>query len=285
MTDKEIVVIYHKRCPDGFGAAYAAWKKFGDAAEYIPAGYGDEALEGLEDKEVYLLDFSYELPSEMERLAKITKRFVVLDHHQSSKERVEAAPEHIYDENRSGATIAWSYFHPGTPVPRLMQYLEDGDLYRYALAETRDVFSYLTVQPDDFAIWNALAQTLEDGAAREKLLVKAAAYTEYFELLAKISVEAAKKVRFEGFECYFTTAMPSITMRSYVGHELYTKLPPLALIVSAHPDGLGVSLRGDHQSVDVSKIAKKYGGGGHPGSAGFFIPNGTPVPWAEVGDE
>lgn len=283
MSDKQIVVIYHKRCPDGFGAAYAAWKKFGDTAEYVPAGYGDEALEGLEGKEVYLLDFSYEIPGEMERLAKITKRFVALDHHKSSKRLVELAPEHVYDEKRSGATIAWTFFHPDAPMPRLIRHLEDGDLYHYALPETRDIFSYLVVQPDDFQMWDALAETLEDDAARATFLIKAAAYTEYFELLAKLSVEAAKKVRFEEMECYFTTAMPSITMRSYVGHALYEKLPPIALVVSAHPDGFGVSIRGNG-SVDASKIAQKYGGGGHPVSAGFFIPNGTPVPWIEIKD-
>ncbi|MHB1163200.1 MAG: hypothetical protein ACYCZZ_01580 [Minisyncoccota bacterium] len=283
MNHRHIAVIYHKRCPDGFGAAYAAWKKFGDTAEYIPAGYGDAPLEGLEGKEIYLLDFSYELPGEMEQLAKIAARFVALDHHQSSKELTEIAPEHVYDEKRSGATIAWSFFHPETPIPRLMQYLEDGDLYRYALPETRDVFSYLTVQPDDFAVWDRIAQKLENDTERKELLTKAAAYTEYFELLAKISVEAAKKVRFEGHECYFTTAMPSITMRSYVGHELYKKLPPLGLIVSAHPDGFGVSIRGDG-SVDISTIAQKYGGGGHSRSAGFFVPNGTEMPWKEIED-
>ena len=283
MSDKQIIVIYHKRCPDGFGAAYAAWKKFGDSAEYIPAGYGDDLPEGLEGKEVYILDFAFENPGAMEHLLEIAKHVVVLDHHESSKELAEKAPDHVFDTKRSGATIAWTYFHPEAPMPRLMQYLEDGDLYRYALPETRDLFSYLVVQADEFAAWDKLAQTLEDDAAREKFLVKAAAYTEYFELLAEISVEAAKKVRFEGIECYFTTAMPSITMRSYIGHKLYEKLPPIALIVSAHPDGFGVSLRGNG-SVDVAKIAAKFGGGGHPVSSGFFIPNGTPVPWVEIDD-
>jgi oligoribonuclease NrnB/cAMP/cGMP phosphodiesterase (DHH superfamily) len=283
MSEKRIVVIYHKKCPDGFGAAYAAWKKFGDTAEYVPVGYGDEAPEDLAGKEVYLLDFSFELPGEMERLAKVAARFVALDHHQSSKELTESAPEHIYDANRSGATIAWSFFHPDTPTPKLLRFIEDGDLYRYALPETHDVFSYLVVQPDDFSVWDAIAEKVEQDDTRAELLTKAAAYSEYFELLAKLSVEAAKKVSFEGYECYFTTAMPSITMRSYVGNQLYTKLPPLALVVTAHPDGFGVSIRSDG-SVDVAAIAAKYGGGGHPGSAGFFIPNGTEMPWVEIED-
>ncbi len=281
MIDKQIVVIYHKRCEDGFGAAFAAWKKFGDTAEYIPAGYDNEIPEGLEGKEVYLLDFCFEKPGVIDQLAKITKKIVVLDHHQSSRSIVESAPEHVYDATRSGATIAWSYFHPDAPIPRLMQYLEDGDLYRYALPETRNIFSYLMMQPFEFPVWDDLFQKLEDDTARPLFLAKAAEYSEYFEKIAAISIEAAKKVRFEGYECYFATTLPSITMRSYVAHALYEKIPPLALVVTAHPDGFGVSIRSD-ESVDVSKIAEKYGGGGHPGSAGFFIPNGSEMPWTEI---
>ena len=73
-------------------------------------------------------------------------------------------------------------------------------------------------------------------------------------------------------------------MRSYVAHELYEKLPPIALVVTAHPDGFGVSIRSDG-TVDVAEIAKKYSGGGHPGSAGFFIRNGTEMPWVEIEGE
>ncbi len=281
---KDIVVIYHKRCEDGFGAAYAAWKKFGDRASYIPAGYGDDLVEGLEGKEVYLCDFCYEIPGAMEKLAQETKKLVVLDHHKSSEGLVLNAPNHVYDLDRSGATIAWSYFHPNARVPRLMQYLEDGDLYRYALPETADLFSYLLVQPYDFEVWDSLAKGLEQDPERSHILGRAAIYNEYFEKLAHLSVEAAKKVRFEGYDCYFTTTLPSITMRSYVANQLYELLPPIALVVTAHPEGLGVSIR-SNGSVDVSEIAKKFGGGGHPGSSGFFIPHHDPLPWVEINED
>jgi len=284
MIEKDIVVIYHKNCPDGFGAAYAAWKKFGDTAAYIPASYGKEPPEGLAGKEVYILDFTYdEHPEVMERIAEEAKRLVVLDHHVSSKALVEAAPEHVFDNDRSGATIAWSYFHPDAPMPRFMQILEDGDLYRFALPETKDVFTYLITEPYDFAVWDKIIERFEDDAGRADFLAKAATYDEFYEKLCAIAVEAAKKVRFEGHECYFANSLPSITMRSHIGNLLYKKFPPMALVVSAHPDGFGVSIRSD-ESVDVSKIAAKYGGGGHAGSAGFFIPNGHQIPWVEIED-
>lgn len=251
---KEIVILYHGKCPDGFAAAYAAWKKFGDNASYIPVDHGDAPPEGLEGREVYLVDFCYETAEQMKALAETAKRLVVLDHHESTRAFAESAPEHVYDETRSGATIAWSYFHPEAPIPNLMKYLEDGDLYHYTLPETRDIFSYLLVLPFEFHAWDELMLELENDAQRTDILKKARAYTEFFEALANSSVERAKKVRFEGYEVYFVATHPNITMKSYVGHELYTKLPPFALIVTAHPNGFGVSIRGD-ESVDVSKIA------------------------------
>ena len=34
------LIIYHDNCADGFGAAWAAYKKFGaDGAEYLPMNY------------------------------------------------------------------------------------------------------------------------------------------------------------------------------------------------------------------------------------------------------
>lgn len=281
MNDKEIVVLYHGKCPDGFAAAYAAWKKFGDTAEYIAVSYGESAPEGLENREVYIVDFCYESAEIMSTLAKITKRLVVLDHHESNKTMVESVSEHVYDAGRTGATIAWSYFHPDTPIPSLMTYIEDGDLYRYAMPETRNIFSYLMVLPFNFLKWDDFMRGLEDDAQRTQLLAKATAYTEFFEALAQMSAERAKKVRFEGYEIYFVATHPNITMKSYVANLLYTQMPPFAIIATAHPNGFGVSLRGN-ESVDVSKIAEKYGGGGHPGSAGFFVPNGSVMPWVEI---
>ncbi len=284
MHERHIAVLYHSKCPDGFGGAYAAWKKFGDAAEYIPVDHGDPPPEGLDGREVYLVDFCYATAEQMKALVKMTGRLVVLDHHQGSKELVESVPEHIYDASRSGATIAWVYFHPDAPTPRLLQYIEDGDLYRFALAETRDIFSYLLVLPFDFAAWDGLASKLDSDAERNGVLQKAGAYTEYFEALANLSIKQAKKVRFEGYEVLFTATHPNITMRSYVGHELYVKLPPFSMVVTAHPNGYGVSLRGDSTVINVAEIAQRYGGGGHPGSAGFFLPNGSAIPWVEIDD-
>ena len=53
---KEIVILYHGGCPDGFGGAYAAWKKFGDAAEYIPVQHDRVVPEGLAGRKLFFID-------------------------------------------------------------------------------------------------------------------------------------------------------------------------------------------------------------------------------------
>lgn len=279
MSHQQTAILYHDKCPDGFGAAYAAWKKFGASADYIPVKHGSPAPEKMEGRALYLVDFCY--PKEiMDHLASVAASVTVLDHHEGVRNIATTFPG-IFDPDRSGATIAWGYFHPHSPTPRLLSHLEDGDLYRYKLPETRDIFSYLSIFPYNFEKWDVLALSLENAESREQVLAKAKSYTEYFVGLAHLSIAGAKIVQFEGYECYFANSHPLMSMKSYVGNELTKLKPPFALVVTAHPDGFGVSIRGDG-NVDVSKIAEKYGGTGHPASSGFFIPLGTPVPWVEV---
>lgn len=277
------IILYHGSCPDGFGAAYAAWKKFGDTAEYIPLYRGDEIPEHLAGAHLYFIDFTYE-KEVMDRIAASAASVVVLDHHEGVRDVVESMPEHVFDNDRSGATIAWDYFHPGTPRPRLLTHIEDDDLFLFKLPDTRAILSYLSVQPYTFEFWDELARTLEDDAAREALLAKLEAYEEYFTLLATLSVDKAHLVSFEGHDVYFATTHPLKPMKSLVGNLLAKKQGPFALVASAHPKGFGISIRGDG-SVDVSLIAQKYGGNGHKSSAGFLIPAGGPIPWTLIEDE
>ncbi|HQU08147.1 MAG: hypothetical protein B7X04_03945 [Parcubacteria group bacterium 21-54-25] len=282
MTDSRTVVLYHANCPDGFGGAYAAWKKFGESAVYAPVKHGKEPPEGLDGAQVYLIDFCYSQEIMDDLLAR-AGQLVVLDHHLGVKDVVEAMPEHVFDANRSGATIAWDYFHSGTATPTVLKHLEDDDLFRFALPDTRPIVRYIGTRAFTFAEFAAFVRELEDTGTSAQLLVRLRNYSDYFDMLVAQAVERAKLVRFEGYECYFANTHPSITMRSAVAEKLYRKNPPLALVVSAHPEGLGVSLRSDH-TVNVAKIAEKFGGNGHPGSAGFAITWGDPLPW-EIIDE
>jgi uncharacterized protein len=274
------VILYHGSCPDGFGGAYAAWKKFGDAAEYIPLHRNAAPAEGFGGAHLYFIDFCY--PKEiMDRFVAEAASVTVLDHHEGVAEVVKSMPEYRYTNDHSGAGIAWEYFHPDVPTPLLLRHIEDDDIFRFALPETRAVLCYLTIQPYTFETWDKIVKEMEDEATREQVLSRAKIYAEYFEHLANLAVEKADLVEFEGYTCYFATSHPLKPLKSLIGNLLARKHPPFALVVTAHPKGYGVSIRGDG-SVDVAAIAEKYGGNGHTNSAGFAIAAGTPPPWTRI---
>ncbi len=277
------VILYHGSCPDGFGAAYAAWKRFGDTAEYIPLHRGDELPEGLEGDNLFFVDFTYE-QEHMDHFVTIAKTVTVLDHHSGVQGVVESMPAYVFDNNKSGAGIAWSFFNANLPVPKLLEFVQDDDLFRFALEDTKAVLSYLTLHPFTFEGWDALAITLEHETESEVFLTKARAYAEYANLLAQAAASKATKIMFEGYEVMFANAHPSKVMKSLVGNILAKEHPPLALVVSAHPKGFGVSIRGNG-SVNVAEIAAKYGGNGHHDSAGFIIAADGQMPWVLIEDE
>ena len=279
MSEKEIAVIYHGGCPDGFSGAYAAWKIFGDTAEYIPAQHGRPVPEHLAGKELYLIDFCYP-QAVMDDLAKIAKSLIVLDHHEGVREIAEKFPG-VYDPSRSGATVAWSYFHPDTSVPVLLQYVQDGDLYVFKLPDSRAVLAYAYARKFSFDEWDRLVSEFEDENTRTKLIEKGKIYAEHFAILVEQVAHKAILVSFEGYECYLAGAADMFT--SDVGNMLARIKPPFGIIAKLHGDALNVSLRSD-DSIDVSAIARKYGGNGHPHAAAFRIPWGTPLPWTVLNE-
>ena len=278
MPLKDTVILYHADCPDGIGSAFAAWKKFGDSASYVPVEHNVPYPEGLEGKEVYISDFSYP-DGKLLEIEKKAKRLVVLDHHLGAKEWVEQVQEYVFDEKRSGAGITWDYFHPDKKRPELINYIEDGDLYTFSLPHSRPILSYIYSQHRSFEMLDILLEKLENPAEKEKIIELGSIYEEHFASLVNKIVGMATPVSFEGHECLLASA--SEMFASDVGHKLADKQPPIGIVTRAEANRISVSLRSDG-SVNVADIAKKYGGGGHPAAAGFRIMYGDPIPWTIV---
>lgn len=275
------IILFHGHCPDGFGGAYSAWKKFGSEAEYIPLKHGKEPIEIEPGNDLYFIDFCY--PKEiMDGYAKDAASLTILDHHLGTSEVVKAFPGGHFDNDHSGAVIAWQHFHPGEKVPTLLSYVEDGDLYRFVLPDSRSALAYIYTVPHDFATWDALAAELEDESALSAKIATGATYRNHFEILSEQMIHSAEIVQFEGYECYL--ASTSSAFVSDVAHKLAKLRPPFALVARVHADGLRVSLRGD-DSVDLSAIARKYGGNGHPAAAAFSLPWGTLIPWTPIASD
>ncbi len=274
---KDIVIFYHAHCYDGFGAAYAAWKKYGDNASYIPALHlkVDDYPEGVVDREVYVLDFCFSERITRELLEK-NKKVVVLDHHESVKQLVQSLPDHVYSETDSGAKIAWKFFQ-GETVPKLIEYISDSDTWAHALPHYQEIEAYIHVHELDFGVFEELQKELEtnQGAAIEKGKV----LTKQFTQLVQEHMDKAMLVEFEGYQVYAVNA--SSFLRSELGHQLALKKGPFSIVYRFERDVLRVSLRGDG-SINCTDLALKYGGGGHHDAAAIIMKNRNPLPFKIV---
>lgn len=275
---KDIVVIYHAHCQDGFGSAFAAWKKFGDNASYITSLYRTEPPEGLVNKEIYIVDFSY--PKEvLLDLESKNKRLVVIDHHFSAKEAVESVKEHIFSLDHAASYLSWEYF-VGGGVPELIKLLEIIDTAKDKSGY--DVYSttYILSRPFTFSAYEELLKDFEDTNRTSKVKELGKVQHEYVDSIIESIIYEPDMVEFEGHIIPAVNMSLPINEKSIAIAKLYTRYPPFAMSYRFDNGLLKVSLRGDG-TIDLLPFAEKYGGGGHKSSCGFVIPIDYPLPFAK----
>ncbi len=320
------LVIYHANCTDGFGAAFTAWLKLGDEAEYLPMDYmktdgkspadllhkfSTERIPGarISEREVFILDFS--LPRcVMDWIFQIAKRVVWLDHHKTAFEMwigdvpkkgwicqrlncTEDNPSgnvHIeLNNNKSGALLAWEYFHPITKVPKLIQHIDDRDRWQFKLEGSKELHAVLaSYQPWTFEMWEAhfLVGNVRFNALKDEGAAILRAHNQHVQAALKQARPCA--IRWFDGEVDGHPAVNVFSglaanapafLASDLGHELANQSGTFALVWSMAGDGqVHCSLRSNGE-YDVSTIAKAFGGGGHRNAAGFSTDIDTLLEW------
>ncbi|MEK7537141.1 MAG: DHHA1 domain-containing protein [Patescibacteria group bacterium] len=272
---KNVVILYHADCSDGFGGAFAAWKKFGEEADYIPIEHQAPLPEDLKGKQIFFIDI---VPDEtiLKKVINGNISVVGIDHHKTSEASMHLFKEYSFDNNHSGAVLAWKYFNQEKSVPKLLLLIEDMDLWRWGYPETSRFIAALALYDYGFDSWDKISSDIENPEKFKDYLSKGEIINTYIKRIANNLVKYAQKVNFEGYQVYAANVHHPI--KSFVGPVLKEKYPPFAITWVQEGDIIHVSLRSDG-SVDVSEIAKKYGGGGHKAAAGFSFPAGQPFPW------
>lgn len=269
------LVIFHASCNDGFGAAWAARKALGEDVEFFPASYGQEPPD-VAGRTVYLLDFSYKQDA-MRRLISFNERVVIIDHHKSAEAELAGIAdkmdlrledgkfEFVYDVNKSGARLAYEYFFPGCTVPRIIGYVEDRDLWRWALHDSRAINACIASHPHDFSLWDKWASIVRE-VEWEAMADEGDAILRYQKQCVDSQVKNATEVELGGHKILSVNATHLIS-------EIAGKLAegrPFGACWFVRSDGKKVwSLRSAKDGIDVSEVANKYGGGGHKNAAGF----------------
>lgn len=264
--------IYHHNCLDGFAAAWVFHSQADQKFDFHPGVYSNEPPD-VTDRDVYLVDFSYKRPV-VEKLLERARRVVLVDHHKTAIEdlrpliesgRIEA----LVDLEHSGAMLAWKWFHGTTDTaPHLLWHVEDRDLWRFRMPWTREINASLFSYKYDFTLWDSLMQRPVDSYVVEGMPIERKHFKDVDEL-----IEVTARELVIGGHRVPVANLP-YTMSSDAGHVL-AKGKPFAACYWDTPQGRVFSLRSTQgEGLDVSEIAKQYGGGGHRHAAGFRVPYG-----------
>jgi len=292
------LIIYHASCPDGWAAAYTCHMRYPEA-NFLPLNHGlgekdlDFVFQVATGKDVIMVDYSLRTRELNDRLNAVAKSFRILDHHKTAQAALEGASYATFDMKRSGAGLAWDYlfgkdenfklqlyikgkpsgkFIEAEPLPRpwWVNYTEDQDLWNWALPNSDLINAYLMVQPRTVEEWNKIIRMDEVDAVRRGQGVRQ--YIEYYTR-SVIAQRQDGVLVFEGRNYKVSVLNIPYVGVSEAGNALVNLGYEIGVAWFERGDGITQfslrSLKGG--DVDVSAIAKSYGGGGHASAAGFQL--------------
>lgn len=261
-----VLCFYHGNCTDGAAAAAVIKRKY-PQAQFFPMNHGEPIPADVKGKKVFIVDFSF--PAEiLEKLKVEAAEVCWYDHHKTALAIRDKLGWGVLDLSESGASLTWKQEYPGVPLPTILAYVKDKDLWEWKLPDSRAVSMDLRNTPGvldpQSDTWKKLIDHTDASALRQ--IVERG---EYGLLNQRLSILSGVKNGFElDFHGHRAFAVNWSLEASDIGEYIYQEMGYEVAILFYYTGKVwSFSLRSP--TVDVSELAQKYGGGGHPGASGF----------------
>lgn len=281
LNSDDIVAVVHAGCPDGLASAAVIIDALGPNINIVNGSYSKsihESIDSLKGKTVIFADFSYK-EAEMLEILEQAEQVIFLDHHKSALVDLHnvLSQQKVYchaDINYSGASLTWDFFNPHKDVPLFIQYIEDGDLYKFNLPDSKEVVTGLHVAMGDNL--EIIKPLLNDDLFSSK-------YSEFQTIGASINKNALRNANklikngmvqacTSGYTFPLVNATPDHT--NLIG-ELVGALEhvPFVMIYTILSDKVKISLRSGKHGADVTQVLKalNINGGGHVNAGAGFM--------------
>ena len=263
--------IYHGLCADGFTAAWVVWKFYGEEnVDFHAATHGDPPPE-VNGRDVYIVDFSYPRPT-MEEMIRRARKLTVIDHHVTAAQDLEGfirndgVVDGVFDMDKAGCLLTWEWFFKGEAPPPALLAVSDRDLWEFERPGTREIFSAVTSYPYEFETWDALMEADRLEALRQEGI---AFDRKQQKDIAEIIAAGGHLITIAG---HTVPACNVPYMWASDAGNILAQGHPFAACFWIDGDKIAFSLRSTPDGLDVSEIAKQFGGGGHRHAAGFKLP-------------
>lgn len=273
MMKEKVFCYFHNDDLDGWASSAVVLRKYPTATF---CGYNYEPKLPILAKEydiVFMVDCSCSV-EEMKYLMENNKKFIWIDHH--AKKILDTLkvmnPDGLRDtDNKNSACVlTWKYLFPKKKPSDVLLYIEDQDIWKFTLPNSREINMALNIDCKDNRMY--LERLLYDDIFAVNLLMLLEHGTLYLKMETNQIDFLLKTVRVIDFHGYKTGVINSPLHTSMIGHRLLEKNPDIqvVLIWYCFGDDVMCSLR-SRGDVNVSDIAMKYGGGGHKPASGFRI--------------
>lgn len=265
------ICLYHASCNDGFAAALVVWQRCGDRYKYFPVQYGEPfpLIEGKIDT-LFIVDFSF--PKQiMIELEKRCDKLIVIDHHDREGRIEDWVPEKadnffIWEPSHCGAYLTYQFFNilegQENNIPNFFLYIEDRDLWKWQLSNSREFSAGLDLQERSFSVWNEIAT---NEYMLSNVIEEGHTILKFINQKVKSLAEKAIVLKDESGLTY--ARVNSSLFQSEIGEHLCQNkdvdYADIYFIVEGYPRKIVHSLRSQGRA-NVTDIAKSKGGGGHP---------------------
>jgi len=217
-------------------------------------------------EEVIIVDFSFK-PDKMEELEKITNNIIWIDHHKTILDHPFNTPriEGIRDIEHSGCYWAWRFYHSMLPMPMAVELISDYDTWTLAMPDSKafrfglDLYDHGPTAD----IWVQLL-SLDSGSKCIEIVQQGETVLKF---IGNFGQDYIKSYGFKTeFECFQCIAQGVYGFGSTFFGDLIEQYD---ICIAYEFNGRNWIVGLYSVKTDVSVIAKKYGGGGHKGAAGF----------------
>jgi oligoribonuclease NrnB/cAMP/cGMP phosphodiesterase (DHH superfamily) len=271
---EKTIIIYHADCIDGTTAAAIALKKFPDALFFpLSHSYTQDEMAPIRvvarGAAIFILDCALGV----DELLADGHSVVVLDHHETVRDEMQKRTEadsritYVFDNEKSGASLAWSYFFPEEPIPQIVHYVEDVDLWQWKFGDAaRHTMSYLSMFRNDPT---RMLEAITTDA--EVIVEKGRTLSEYAdrEIEEQVSI-LPNEMR---VDTHFVPAYNITVYTSAAGNILSEQQGSVVALYTIKGSNVRISFRSkEGQNPTARMIAEKLGGGGHDHASGANVP-------------
>jgi oligoribonuclease NrnB/cAMP/cGMP phosphodiesterase (DHH superfamily) len=283
----DVICFYHSRDLDGKCSAAIVRKRYPDCQLY-GIDYGDTFPLDIVTGEsvVFMVDFS--LPMEdMLKLYSNTRNLIWIDHHISAINDYNDTMKNLptlpgfagkRDIKKAACELTWEHLFPTQDVPRAVELLSMYDIWDHSDPDTLPFqmgARMKSLGPDNHVWKDLLVSPSHYDESEGKICIR------YIDTILKDGATIlnyqdkqntdncrsnAFEVEFEGLKCIVLNAGFGSRLFKSAWSDQYDMM----ITFTTNGKQWRVSLyQDDRPNIDCSVIAKKYGGGGHKGAAGF----------------